>query len=622
MTAQLAPNPVFKAFDNNGNPLSLGLLYSYIAGTSTPQATYTDYTQGTPNANPVVLNVRGEAAVWLDPTKSYKLVLADSVGNQIWTADQINGVLSPNSSVIPQVNNVYALGSPTNAWSQLYLGANAAPAFSATSGNIGYYKQTTAELSASVTPTDYSYAPGDVRRYGADPTGVADSTTAINNALLVALNMGGPGGFAYASAGLYKITSVLTVGERVHLRGDGKYATRLLFSPTGNATCLQIKNASSICDQGSVKDLCIYSNDSTFTKIAIDIVDTNAYQISGVSIGGSVNVGGTVYWSGANSIGLQVRGRQTCGIRDIDITADRPIVVAQNPNSTVSIDHFNFHNCYLIANANPVVEILTGVNLSNVSFTGHQAWVKGTHGLYWLDTTTSIISLALMLQNIRWEQGTSSAAYLVSISHNAGMQGLRIENCYGGADRNGYYFRKVSDVYFGTVTYTSASLKALDADSTVSRITMAGCFWQAGSTATLAGQRLIRGAPLNPNTAPLPPDAYYDSSSNAVDNLNINAALTQDQITVANNGVANLGPTTTRGILMITTDGNEQAIFSLNGTNNSTNSIADPAGVFSTAASTASKLNIYWSAGNSRYEIQNLRGASRNIRVNLLGTYS
>ena len=46
-----------------------------------------------------------------------------------------------------------------------------------------YIVRTTAEISASVTPSDYSYEPGDVRRYGAVGDGSTDNTTAIQNAL-------------------------------------------------------------------------------------------------------------------------------------------------------------------------------------------------------------------------------------------------------------------------------------------------------------------------------------------------------------------------------------------------------------------------------------------------------
>lgn len=45
--------------------------------------------------------------------------------------------------------------------------------------------RTAAEIAAGVVPANYAYAPGDVRRYGADPTGVADSSTAFANAFLV-----------------------------------------------------------------------------------------------------------------------------------------------------------------------------------------------------------------------------------------------------------------------------------------------------------------------------------------------------------------------------------------------------------------------------------------------------
>ena len=157
MTTQLAPTPVFKAFDNNGLPLANGMLYSYIAGTTTPQATYTDSTGSTPNTNPVVLNARGEANVWLNPTQGYKLVLKDSLGNQIWSVDGIIGPVNINQSLIPAADNTYSLGSQTAAWSQLYLGANHAPALNG--GIVGYWPQTAAELAAGVTPTVFRKCP-------------------------------------------------------------------------------------------------------------------------------------------------------------------------------------------------------------------------------------------------------------------------------------------------------------------------------------------------------------------------------------------------------------------------------------------------------------------------------
>lgn len=86
----LSPLIKFREFDNNGVPLNGGQLFSYIAGTSTPQATYTDQSGGTPNANPVVLDSAGRASVWLDPTLAYKFILKDSLSNLIWTVDQVS----------------------------------------------------------------------------------------------------------------------------------------------------------------------------------------------------------------------------------------------------------------------------------------------------------------------------------------------------------------------------------------------------------------------------------------------------------------------------------------------------------------------------------------------------
>jgi len=78
-----------------------------------------------------------------------------------------------------------------------------------------FYAQTAAETTAGVTPVNHGYVPGDVRRYGADPTGSADSTTAIQNALNVVQPV-------YLPTGNYKITAALNNGvSKRRIYGDG-----------------------------------------------------------------------------------------------------------------------------------------------------------------------------------------------------------------------------------------------------------------------------------------------------------------------------------------------------------------------------------------------------------------
>src|ERR1700677_17467 len=92
MTAQLLPNVYQQFFGITGTftglPLVGGLLYSYQAGTSTPQATYTDETALTANTNPIVLNSVGAANIWMSEN-SYKFILTDSLGVVQWTVDNV-----------------------------------------------------------------------------------------------------------------------------------------------------------------------------------------------------------------------------------------------------------------------------------------------------------------------------------------------------------------------------------------------------------------------------------------------------------------------------------------------------------------------------------------------------
>lgn len=113
--------------DSNGAPLAGGKVYTYTAGTTTPLASYTDSTGGTPAANPVILDSAGRAEIWL--SGSYKILVADSLGNTIHTTDNIGG-LSSFANVTVTSSSIPANGIYLPAASNMGIAANSALAFS------------------------------------------------------------------------------------------------------------------------------------------------------------------------------------------------------------------------------------------------------------------------------------------------------------------------------------------------------------------------------------------------------------------------------------------------------------------------------------------------------------
>jgi len=98
--AALTPTAKMQFFKADGTPLVGGKLYTYTAGTTTPQTTFTDSSGGTANTNPVILDSRGEANIWLGGS-TYKFKLADANDVEIWTVDNIS---APTSGVSPALS--------------------------------------------------------------------------------------------------------------------------------------------------------------------------------------------------------------------------------------------------------------------------------------------------------------------------------------------------------------------------------------------------------------------------------------------------------------------------------------------------------------------------------------
>jgi hypothetical protein len=91
-------NPHMTFNDTTGLACAGCSLYSYAAGSTTPQATYTDSTGATQNTNPVILGTDGgpltpsgtSGAIWLGQN-AYKLVLIDAGGSTVFTVDNVTG---------------------------------------------------------------------------------------------------------------------------------------------------------------------------------------------------------------------------------------------------------------------------------------------------------------------------------------------------------------------------------------------------------------------------------------------------------------------------------------------------------------------------------------------------
>ncbi len=90
----------------NGIPANGAKIFTYAAGSSTKQTTYTDEAGTIPQANPIILDSRGEPSqpIWLTEGLSYKFVFTASTDSDppvspIWDIDDVTGINDASISI-------------------------------------------------------------------------------------------------------------------------------------------------------------------------------------------------------------------------------------------------------------------------------------------------------------------------------------------------------------------------------------------------------------------------------------------------------------------------------------------------------------------------------------------
>jgi hypothetical protein len=252
--------------DNSGNVLTGGKIFTYAAGTTTNQVTYTTSAGNIPHSNPIILDASGRVPsggeIWLTDGSAYKFILRDSNDVLIATYDNVTGI---NSNFIAFTNQqeiqtatagqtVFNLATisyapATNSLSVFVDGVNqygpgAQYAYLETNSNTVTFvnglhvgaevKFTTSQLNSSglqANAFQVSYTPpftgsvgtnvGDklaqtvsVEDFGAVGDGITDDTVAIQAAL-------SSGATAVNLINSYFITAKLTMPSGVSLIGNG-----------------------------------------------------------------------------------------------------------------------------------------------------------------------------------------------------------------------------------------------------------------------------------------------------------------------------------------------------------------------------------------------------------------
>ena len=302
MVATVFPTPMvpFFARDNSGNPVSGGLLFTYQAGTTTKQATYTSSSGATPNTNPVVMNSRGEAQVWLDVTLDYKFVFSpagdtDPPTNPFWTIDGIQTISNAATATKLQTARTIAMTGDVAWTSPSFDGSanvTAAGTLATVNSNVGSYTNANITVNAkglitaaSSGSTTLSYA--EFQNQQANGTGSGESPSAatwtkrtLNTTIT---NTIAGASLASSQVTLPAGTYVCTCYGQAHIGGSGGGMKMRLRNTTNSSTIL-VGPSSLTTAAGDVNPLL----EGTFVLSGSSVLEVDGYWT-----GSSGNTGGS-----------------------------------------------------------------------------------------------------------------------------------------------------------------------------------------------------------------------------------------------------------------------------------------------------------------------------------------
>ena len=352
-------------FDNNGNALTSGVLYSYQAGTSTQQATYTDYTGTSVNPNPIPFSSGARVNIWLTSSALYKFVLClqndgpvCAPADVLFSVDQVPGSPSNTSTssapFISNSPNPATTGILRLASTDLVCWRNAA-----NTANLCISKDSSDVLSwglgvvkfpesgGCLTSSGYDYLCGNSTQHRFEMTGNGGTPL-----ILVGISTPAtPGHYAtFASNGIdiqdggasnaYSITNDTVTGTTLNT------LTKQTVNGSGQSTAV----IASTSDVGGVIGICINSCGNTGTAAVATFgsascvfdgaTTANDYVIISSSISGNCHDSGLAppnFPIGTQVIGRVQSSNITSGTYGVNITAESRVARAVQLHSRTTM---------------------------------------------------------------------------------------------------------------------------------------------------------------------------------------------------------------------------------------------------------------------------------------------
>jgi hypothetical protein len=341
-------------FDNDGNVLSGGKIYTYAAGSSTPQTTYTTGAGNIAHSNPIILDSAGRVPtgeIWLTDGFAYKFVIKDANDTLIGSYDNIVGINSnfinysssqeiqtatAGQTVFTLTTMAYQPG--TNSLSVFVDGVNqygpgASYAFTETSSTSVTFtsglhvgasvKFTTAVINniGGVNASQVTYDPAgtgavatsvqaklresiSINDFGASPSASASTNT---TAIQAAVNACPEGGTLIIPNGIYQINDAIVINKAMTIQGDGP--GKWIDSLGGSIIKQTNTTKNAITLQATVNGYAFGQyglNDVNLQDFAIEGPSSSSYAARGVGCDTTVN-GGDYHIRECNFTNLQIR---------------------------------------------------------------------------------------------------------------------------------------------------------------------------------------------------------------------------------------------------------------------------------------------------------------------------